>query len=235
MSSKVSHNIKHRTNAKDVFITPKKLAKKAINMCKKTAVAEEAKMNGEKHKCVWYDPFKNTGNYYNQFPDYGNGVQHEWSEILEGKDFFEFNGKIDVICSNPPYSMLDKVFKKCIELKPYCINLLLGVGNLTARRIEWMQNAGYGITKLHMCKVFSWYGMSYIVQWEKGQTSIMSFDRKVWREEEPKKEEPKCCFEECDNELGKFGGNNPSPLFEEIENARCCDACNMKVIIARMT
>jgi len=181
MSSKISHSIKHRATPKDVFITPKPLAKKAIDM-----IMEDI----DEEPYIWYDPFKNSGSFYNQYPKY-KGIEHKWSEILEGKDFFEFNENIDIICSNPPYSCLDKVFKKCIELKPHIISLLLGVGNLTARRIEMMEKAGYGITKLHMCKVYKWYGMSYIVQFEKGGNSIMTYDRVVWREEERFKKQKK--------------------------------------------
>jgi hypothetical protein len=186
MSSKISHSIKQRTNPKDVFITPKPLAKLAIDMVQDSTTYFLMKTI-DRQPIVWYDPFRNSGSYFNQFPD--TEYAHRWSEILQGKDFFQFNEEIDVICSNPPYSMLDKVFKKCIELKPQIINLLIGVGNLTARRIEWMEKAGYGLTKLHMCKVYKWYGMSYIVQFEYRQKSIMSYDRKVWREE--KKEEKK--------------------------------------------
>ena len=38
--------------------------------------------------------------------------------ILQGKDFFEFNEEADCICSNCPYSMIDKVLEKSIELNP---------------------------------------------------------------------------------------------------------------------
>ena len=43
------------------------------------------------------------------------------------------------------------------------------------------ENANYGLTKLHMCKVFEWYGMSVIVQFEKDTKNIISYDRIVWR------------------------------------------------------
>mgnify|MGYP003115684357 CR=1 FL=1 len=191
MSSKISHSIKQRSKPKDVFITPKPLAKLAIDMVQDTLEDQLGTIDGKLvEEIVWYDPFKNSGSYYNQFPEPLEGqMPHHWSEILEGRDFFKFNGKCEVICSNPPYSMLDKVFKKCIDINPWIINLLIGVGNLTARRIEMMEKAGYGLTKLHMCKVYKWYGMSYIVQFEYGGKNIMSYDRKVWREE--KKEEKK--------------------------------------------
>ena len=42
----------------------------------------------------WYDPFRNSGSYYNQFPD---AVSKEWSEIIDGRDFFQFNKKVDII------------------------------------------------------------------------------------------------------------------------------------------
>ncbi len=114
---------------------------------------------------IWFDPFKNNGSYYNQFPN-ENKV---YSEILEGKDFFEFEDNVDIICSNPPYSLLDKVITKSIDLQPKVINYLIGVNNLTARRIEMLEKAGYGLTTLHMSKVYKWYGMSVIVIFEKGE------------------------------------------------------------------
>ena len=165
MCSKSSHNIKKRDNPNDIFITPLPLAKKAIDMV------------SFKPDDIWFDPFKNNGSYYNQFPN-ENKV---YTEILENKDFFEFNDKIDIICSNPPYSLMDAVIKKSIDLQPKVINYLIGISNLTARRIEMFENAGYGMTKLHMCKVFKWYGMSVIVQFEKGKENIISYDRDVWR------------------------------------------------------
>lgn len=168
MSSSISHQIKGRTKANDVFITPLALAKQQIEMIEKIDTD------------IWLDPCKNSGNYYNQFPC----EKKEYCEILEGIDFLKYEGKPDVICQNPPYSILDKWMKKNIELKPRVISFLIGVGNLTSRRIEWFYNAGYGITKLKMLKVYEWYGMSYIVQFEKFKPTILEIDRKVWREEE---------------------------------------------------
>ena len=166
MSSSSSHQIKKRDNANDVFITPLELAKKAIDMV------------DYQENFVWYDPFKNSGSYYNQFPTNNK----DYCEILEEKDFFEYKGHVDIICSNPPYSILDEWLTKSIELKPSTINYLIGINNLTARRIEMLNKAGYGLTKIHMCKVWKWYGMSIIVQFEYDKENIISFDRNIWRE-----------------------------------------------------
>jgi hypothetical protein len=92
MNSKISHNIKKRETPKDIFITPPTLALTHINM-----------ISTDYNEKIWFDPFRNSGNYYNQFPT----DKKEWCEILEGKDFFEFNKNINVIVSNPPYSMIN--------------------------------------------------------------------------------------------------------------------------------
>ena len=175
--------VKKRSKANDVFITPLKLSQKQI------------KMIDSNDDDIWFDPFKNNGSYYDQFPifsknnllnysvlDFYNS-RHEWTEILQNKDFFKFNEKVDIICSNPPYSLMDKILEKSVALNPRVISYLIGVNNLTAKRIEYMENNGYGLKKIHMCKVWKWFGMSFIVQFEKGEKSCMSFDRIVWRED----------------------------------------------------
>ena len=160
-----SHNIRQREIPNDVFITPLKLAKYNIDMIE---------YNEDE---IWYDPFKNNGSYYNQFPN----ENKKWSEILEERDFFTFDEKVDIICSNPPYSMINKVLEKSVELKPRIISYLININNLTPKRLEYMENNGYYITKIHMCKVFKWYGMSMIVVWERDKKAIVSFDRVIWR------------------------------------------------------
>ena len=164
--SKIGHSIKKRDKANDVFITPLELAKKHIEMIE------------YKEDDIWYDPFKNSGNYYNQFPN-DNKV---WSEILEEEDFFEFDMEVDIICSNP-YSMINKVLEKCVSLKPRIISFLIGMGNLTTQRIEKMNNWGYGLKQIRMLKVHSWYGMSFIVVFEKGSENCIEIDRKIYYED----------------------------------------------------
>ncbi len=165
MNIKIADKIKKRDVPKDVFITPEDLSKFAISMI------------DHKKNDIWLDPFRNSGNYYNNFPsDF-----KEWCEILENKDFFDFEKPVNIICSNPPYSCLDKVLKHSIKLNAHTIQYLIGFHNLTARRIELMEQNNYYITKLHFCKVYKWFGMSCIVQFEKNKKSIISFDRKVWK------------------------------------------------------
>lgn len=164
MSSSVSHKIKNRDTAKDVFITPLELAKKHIDMVE------------YKPDDIWLDPCKNDGSYYNQLPN----DNKEYCEILEDKDFFNYNGKVDIIIQNPPYSLMNKWIDKNIELNPRVISFLIGIGNLTTKRIETLETAGYGLTKMKMLKVHSWYGMSVLVNFEKDKPSIIEFDRTIY-------------------------------------------------------
>tara|TARA_R110000803_G_scaffold14681_9_gene40834 strand:+ start:149 stop:832 length:684 start_codon:yes stop_codon:yes gene_type:complete len=219
MTSKTSHTIKHRDNAKDVFITPVELAKKHINFTNQNLEPKMFQYEDGNYEEVegrkqdfWYDPFKNSGNYYNNFPEWK--AEKDWAEILEGRDFFKYQpGDIDekffwthepsnlIICSNPPYSMMDKVYERCIELDAKIISFLVAFHSITPRRIEYMEKAGYKIKFLHICKVFKWYGMSCIVIFEKlgeedplfhtNVKGLLSYDRKVWRLDEDKKQAKK--------------------------------------------
>lgn len=165
MSAAISHSIKHRTIAKDVFYTPEAVAKKHISLI--STVDNE----------VWLDPFRGKAIYHDNFPT----ESKEWCEITDGNDFFEYHGTPNVICSNPPYSLLDKVFQKSIDLNPRVISYLLLHGAMTPRRIEMFNNAGYGLVSIYITKVYKWYGMAEAYTFEKGKPNMASitYDRIV--------------------------------------------------------
>lgn len=170
-----SHRIKKRETPNDVFITPIDLVNLSIEMILSSP--------NYHHTDFWFDPFRGSGRYYEAFP---KECQKDWTEILENKDFFSYDKNVDVICSNPPYSMIDKVLEKSVQLNPRIIQYLIGAGNLTTRRIETMERNNFFITKLKMCKVYSWYGMSYVVQFEKKPYKDtndveLTYSRKVFR------------------------------------------------------
>ena len=187
MSSQQSHKIKGRKTANDVFLTPPELVQKQIDMIPDTFK--------ERFGCYghfWVDPFYGTGNYFNNYPE---TVEKDFFEIAEphNKDFFKQDPDeyetVDVICSNPPYSMITPVLKKCVDFDPDVISLLIGQGNLTTKRIEFMNQNGYGLTKVLMVKISEWYGFSYIVQFEKMDeiTNVIEIDRKIYHDENAKK------------------------------------------------
>ena len=57
--SKQGHSIVKRTHANDIFLTPPELAKLHIDIVENLSGCKAG---------VWYDPFKNSGSYYNQYP-----------------------------------------------------------------------------------------------------------------------------------------------------------------------
>jgi len=57
------------------------------------------------------EPCRGTGNIYNNLPQ-----TKLWCEISQGKDFFDFNEKVDWIITNPPYSIYDKFLEHSIDL-----------------------------------------------------------------------------------------------------------------------
>ena len=75
--------------------------------------------------------------------------------------------------------MIDKVLEHSVSLNPRIISYLIGQGNLTTKRIEYMNSKGYGLVSIHMLKVFKWYGMSYITTFEKNKSNIITFDRTI--------------------------------------------------------
>lgn len=144
MNSQTSHAIKQRQEAKDVFYTPITVVQKHLSLIESNETD------------VWYDPFAGKNIYFNNFPT----KKKFCSEISRGTDFFKFNLPIDIICSNPPYSIIDKVLEHSVSLKPRVISYLLLEGKMTPKRLEFMNNSGYSLTSQYICKVWSWYGMA---------------------------------------------------------------------------
>lgn len=57
------------------------------------------------------EPCRGDGAIYKHMPD--NSL---WCEILEGRDFFDFNERVDWIITNPPYSKIRKFFKHSMTI-----------------------------------------------------------------------------------------------------------------------
>ena len=158
--AETSRKIQKRETPKDVFYTPEIVAKKHIDMIE-TKPTE-----------IWYDDSKGKGIYYNNYPT----ENKEWSEITEGKDMFEFNKKIDIICGNPPYSLINKILEKSVSLNPRIISYLIGQQNFTPHRLKFMNENGYGLIKLHILKIRGFFGYSYICIWEKDKEDILTHE-----------------------------------------------------------
>ena len=153
MKSQISHNIKHRKVPNDEFYTPRILAEKLFRMVPTS------------NDDVVMDNAYGTGNFY-----FGG---------LKSKDFFNDNREVDWYITNPPYSCIEEwLDKSCQAKKGFAY--LLGLHNLTPRRIEICERNGFYITKIFLCKVFKWFGISAFVVWEKKKKGIIDYDRVVY-------------------------------------------------------
>ena len=162
--------IKKRVIPNDVFLTPLSVVNIHLDLLKKYVEPNDIILDG----------FYGTGNYYNTFPEYFLNNTFDFTEIELGKDFFEYDKKVDVIVSNPPYSLINKILEKSVLLKPHTISYLIGMMNFTNKRIEYMNTNGYYLAEIHFTKIHKWFGMSIIVIFtNKISKNCISFDRKI--------------------------------------------------------
>jgi len=173
MKTNINHKIKNREKPNDVFYTPINLVKKHLEIVQPYI----------KEKDLILDPFYGSGNYYNLYKDYfKKDNSFEWSEIEKEKDFFKYNKEVNIIVSNPPYSCINEVLEHSIKLKPRVISYLIGINNLTPKRLEIMNKNGYVLKDLYLSKVYKWFGMTAICTFvkEEGKNCI-SFDRIIYK------------------------------------------------------
>lgn len=164
--SATGHSIRwgrRATGANDVIYTPKDLAAELV-----------AEVPIQAHQTV-LDPFRGGGAFY----DHLAGA--EWCEIQMGRDFFERSAPIDWCVSNPPWSIVDDVLGHTCEISQIGFAYLLANHGVTPRRLEIVEAAGFGLTKMRLSKVFKWYGIAAFCVFERDKPSVVSYDRVVWK------------------------------------------------------
>jgi len=124
-----------------------------------------------------YEPFRGKGAYFNLFAEYFPTSFYHWSEIDDGFDFFDYRGEPDIIVSNPPFSILNRVFQRCYELNPRIISLLLLQHAVTPCRIRDANQAGYYVVGYHLTRVDRWFGCAVILTLSREvEKNLVSFD-----------------------------------------------------------
>lgn len=86
-----------KATAADSVMTPPHIAKLIVAHYKPTGVCLE--------------PCRGTGNIYAALPD-----PKDWCEISQGRDFFDYERKVDWIITNPPFSIFDRFIEHCFDL-----------------------------------------------------------------------------------------------------------------------
>ena len=152
--------IKDRDIPNDIFNTPLAVVQKMILMADITETD------------MVLDPCKGEGIIFNNLPP----CIKNWCEILEGRDFFDYDEQVDVIVANPPFSLLTRWLQKSIVLNPKIIVLVMGLLNLTVKRLHLLEEHGYYLKKMEMVNIRGWFGTSIIVLFEKGGESIIEYN-----------------------------------------------------------
>jgi len=70
-----------------------------------------------KGKCL--DPCSGDGAFYNRMPP-----NSDWCEITKGKDFFDYQNRVDWIIGNPPYSIFEDFLKHSFDIASNIVYLV---------------------------------------------------------------------------------------------------------------
>ena len=152
---KLANNIAEKNRnkkANDIVYTPIKLVERHIEHIKDLVEPND----------IIYESFSGDGRYVKQLrKKFQNKIVE--TEIQNGTDFFEFNEPVDILITNPAYSIMDKVLEHSVKLKPRIISYLIGMMNFTPKRIAYMNENGYYIDRIFFCRVRNWFGITSII------------------------------------------------------------------------
>lgn len=76
------------------------------------------------------------------------GTGCEWCEIDEGRDFFDYDGKVDWIVTNPPWSLLRPFLAHSMKLADNIVFLCLVNAFFMRARQRDIHAAGFGIVEI---------------------------------------------------------------------------------------
>ena len=124
------------------------------------------------------------GAFYDILPD---NIVKDFCEIDLGRNFFDYNEKVDISIANPPYKaeingVLKNVITKWMEhqfsiTKKECWYLLNGAsfGGLTPLRLNKWKSLGWNLCYMRILNIKKWYGRYYWICFSKIKPSIINF------------------------------------------------------------
>ena len=151
---------KERETPNDVVYTPLSLAKLLIDMAD---IQPSDRV---------LDPCRGDSIFYNNIPE----CIKDWCEITENKDFFKYNENVDIIIGNPPFSQWKKWLDHTVKLNPKKICYIMGVLNLTPKRIDFLKKHGYFLSTFHITTVKGWFGNTLCVIFDKLGNECITYD-----------------------------------------------------------
>lgn len=102
------------------------------------------------HPSSAFEPCKGDGAFCKAFEQCG--VDYDYSEIDEGKDFFDVKEvKQDWVITNPPFSLIAKFLEKCYRLDVNNIVFLCTINAFWMNgKLETMKKYGYSIKEIQI-------------------------------------------------------------------------------------
>ena len=119
------------TPDKDIVMTPPILAKNIIEHFNPTGII--------------LDPSKGEGAFYNNL----NTDTKDWCELSEGRDFFDYKGKVDWVITNPPWSKMQAFLEKAMQVSTNIVFLTTINHYTTKKRIRDMRSYGFSIKEIY--------------------------------------------------------------------------------------
>lgn len=89
------------------------------------------------------EPCRGTGNIYRLLPE-----PKDWCEIAQGRDFFDYVGKVDWIITNPPFSIYDLFLEKCFEVADNVVLLVPIAKAFKSLKIERLVDSFGGLAEI---------------------------------------------------------------------------------------
>tara|TARA_R110002020_G_scaffold1280_5_gene6069 strand:- start:2689 stop:3228 length:540 start_codon:yes stop_codon:yes gene_type:complete len=123
---------------------------------------------------------KGSGAFYNNFPEF---TKNEWCEITEGKDFLDYNGKVDYTISNPPFvprKLFWDIHLKAMDITKKEIYWLMNVSCMnifTPNRIKLMNDKGWFFQQFHIVHDKRWFGRYMFVKFSRENKGILTTDQ----------------------------------------------------------
>jgi hypothetical protein len=132
---------------------------------------------------VVYEPFRGEGAFYNSLP---STIVPKWSELVEGRDYKDFNESYDWVITNPPFRLQEqekRVNSFWLLMDYFTDRATKGVaflGNdqcfsaLTPARIKKLADKGWYIQTIHVCAVKKWRGRYFFLVLSKKPSTLYS-------------------------------------------------------------
>jgi len=94
------------------------------------------------------EPCRGCGNFYKNLLRYSDDV--DWCEIKEGRNYFEYNEKVDWIITGPPWSYTYEFLMHSMELANDIVFFMPIAQLWTNVLIDNIKNNGFGIKELFL-------------------------------------------------------------------------------------